>query len=427
MDEVDFTILAAHSVFTDLMDKCPPAEACRDAFDRTARATIKMANSTGGFGQDLPGVSGRGVNLKRRTSGSRGADNSIDQRMDWGSSRSVGDNLSVSSSMMSGSHNRQRHHQQHAHQPHHHQQQHHSRQQADRQARQQHQQSRQFDLASDVYSNSAASVSASSALAAAYQQQQQQAVYQKEQQQQQFRIQQQFQAALNAGPIKSETDGSGSGFAHLRNLPPPPRSNASSNNADASGQQQQLVTTPDGSNGLDIDPSMMPSPRVLQQQIQQQQNMVGSPVVSSPGSVIGGPASGLGPGPGGPGNSGGRGGVYSPSFGDLQGMDFLQSLSDSNNNNSNTNNNSNKNNNIDLDLDLDGPGGGIMNNSPSFLDMGDVGVQSMDLGFGLGWEGLHHDFSEGQQLDLFDGFFFGGQQGNGGLGGGGGAGGAGGA
>ncbi|PNH38834.1 hypothetical protein VD0004_g8024 [Verticillium dahliae] len=50
MDEVDFTILAAKSVFTDLTDKCPPAETCRDAFDRTAKATIKMANSTGGFG-----------------------------------------------------------------------------------------------------------------------------------------------------------------------------------------------------------------------------------------------------------------------------------------------------------------------------------------------------------------------------------------
>lgn len=53
MDEVDFTILAATSVFTDLIEKCPPAEACRDAFDRTAKATIKMANSTGGFGQVL--------------------------------------------------------------------------------------------------------------------------------------------------------------------------------------------------------------------------------------------------------------------------------------------------------------------------------------------------------------------------------------
>lgn len=50
MDEVDFTILAAKSVFTDMIDKCPPAETCRDAFDRTARATIKMASANGGFG-----------------------------------------------------------------------------------------------------------------------------------------------------------------------------------------------------------------------------------------------------------------------------------------------------------------------------------------------------------------------------------------
>ncbi|KAG9259287.1 fungal-specific transcription factor [Emericellopsis atlantica] len=50
MDEVDFTVLAAKSVFTDMIDKCPPAETCRDAFDRTARATIKMASSNGGFG-----------------------------------------------------------------------------------------------------------------------------------------------------------------------------------------------------------------------------------------------------------------------------------------------------------------------------------------------------------------------------------------
>ncbi|KAK7418398.1 hypothetical protein QQX98_004018 [Neonectria punicea] len=50
MDEVDFTILAAKSVLSDMMDKCPPAETCRDAFDRTAKATVKMASSTGGFG-----------------------------------------------------------------------------------------------------------------------------------------------------------------------------------------------------------------------------------------------------------------------------------------------------------------------------------------------------------------------------------------
>jgi hypothetical protein len=57
MDEVDFTVLAAKSVFTDMIDKCPPAEACRDAFDRTAKATIKMASSTGGFG--MPDTSRR--------------------------------------------------------------------------------------------------------------------------------------------------------------------------------------------------------------------------------------------------------------------------------------------------------------------------------------------------------------------------------
>ncbi|KKA29636.1 hypothetical protein TD95_000675 [Thielaviopsis punctulata] len=53
MDEVDFTVLAAKSVFTDMIDKCPPAETCRDAFDRTAKATIKMVNSQGGFGMPL--------------------------------------------------------------------------------------------------------------------------------------------------------------------------------------------------------------------------------------------------------------------------------------------------------------------------------------------------------------------------------------
>lgn len=39
MDEVDFTILAATSVLGDLIPKCPPAEACRDAFDRMSKGT----------------------------------------------------------------------------------------------------------------------------------------------------------------------------------------------------------------------------------------------------------------------------------------------------------------------------------------------------------------------------------------------------
>src|SRR5437763_8410107 len=45
MDEVDFTILAATSVLGDLSDKCPPAEACRDAFERMSRATVSMCLS----------------------------------------------------------------------------------------------------------------------------------------------------------------------------------------------------------------------------------------------------------------------------------------------------------------------------------------------------------------------------------------------
>ena len=43
-------MLAATSVLGDLIDKCPPAEACRDAFDRMSKATIQMCMSTTGFG-----------------------------------------------------------------------------------------------------------------------------------------------------------------------------------------------------------------------------------------------------------------------------------------------------------------------------------------------------------------------------------------
>jgi hypothetical protein len=50
LDDVDFTVLAATSVLDDLIEKCPPAEACRDAFVRMSKATIKMCLSTGGFG-----------------------------------------------------------------------------------------------------------------------------------------------------------------------------------------------------------------------------------------------------------------------------------------------------------------------------------------------------------------------------------------
>ena len=38
---------------TDLIEKCPPAAACRDAFDRMSRATIAMCQSTTGFGAQV--------------------------------------------------------------------------------------------------------------------------------------------------------------------------------------------------------------------------------------------------------------------------------------------------------------------------------------------------------------------------------------
>ncbi|KAM5452740.1 hypothetical protein MaudCBS49596_003046 [Microsporum audouinii] len=51
LDDVDFTVLAATSVLKDLIEKCPPAEACRDAFERMSKATVQMGLSTTGFGQ----------------------------------------------------------------------------------------------------------------------------------------------------------------------------------------------------------------------------------------------------------------------------------------------------------------------------------------------------------------------------------------
>jgi len=50
MEDVDFTVLAATSVLGDLIEKCPPAEACRDAFKRMSNATIRMCLESTGFG-----------------------------------------------------------------------------------------------------------------------------------------------------------------------------------------------------------------------------------------------------------------------------------------------------------------------------------------------------------------------------------------
>lgn len=49
LDDVEHTVRAATSVLAALVKKCPPAEACRDAFERMSKATIKMSVSTTGF------------------------------------------------------------------------------------------------------------------------------------------------------------------------------------------------------------------------------------------------------------------------------------------------------------------------------------------------------------------------------------------
>ncbi|KAK3990093.1 positive regulator of purine utilization [Cladorrhinum sp. PSN332] len=299
MDEVDFTILAATSVFTDLMDKCPPAEACRDAFDRTVKATLKMVNASGGFGQQYQPSHSRENSTRDWASRSDSASVSSSRRslkrppsMDYISS-SGGDpysNSAASSTIF-------RHH--HSHHPH---------------------------------------------------------------AQQQFRL-------SNIPPLKTESGStSGDGFSLMRNLPAPPRSNASS--------VPENPLTPDGTNPTGAAAALA-SPSAL--------GALNSPVGVGPaaGSPMGPPpsAAAMFETPGG-------GGTGPVSFNDLQGVEFLQGMSQDSGGG-------------------DGYLGGGMNDTP------------MDMGFGLGWD-VHHDFSDGQQFDLFDGFFFGGQQGGGGGGGGGG-------
>lgn len=317
MDEVDFTVLAATSVFTDLSDKCPPAEACRDAIDRTARATIRMANSTGGFGQVV----------KPRQSNSRG---SMSEHRDWAQ-------RSDTASSKGG------------HRP----------------PQPPSRSSQQFELPgiTDAYAN----VSSGPHLPP-------------------------IQAAppgpyrMNSVPnLKSEADG----FSVMRNVPGQPRSN---------GSAPEGVGSPDTSA---IDPSLLPSPTAMR-------TPPGGPnqgMVSSPTTNMSGSAGGLNRGSAAAQLTSGTPGAqrmaafltqsqapqqgpvgahaFSPAavnFSELQGIDFLQRMGAS--------------------------AGSGMNG------MDESG--NVDLGLGLGWEGLHHDFSDGQQYDLFDGFFFGGQQGGGG-------------
>lgn len=289
MDEVDFTILAATSVFSDLIDKCPPAEACRDAFDRTAKATIKMANSNGGFGQTL----------NRHSRGSKGSSDRIDyltareataNRQKQNPHSPIDQSSSRSATIYEAPPSRE----------------------------------------SYVTQNAVAQMAAMSSA-------------------QPYR--------LGVSNIKSEHDG----YSMNRAMP-----GAALN----TGSLAEMGTMADTSA---IDPVLLPSqspqmnspasissltPKSTHQQYTPQSgsnsnfNMLRTP----PANFVSGPVA--------------------LNLSDLQGMDFLQNLQD--------------------------PSGG---DGFTNQDM------QMDMGFGIGWEGMHHDFSDGQQVDLFDGFFFGGQQG----------------
>ncbi|KAK8090803.1 c6 zinc finger domain containing protein [Apiospora phragmitis] len=296
-DEVDFTILAATSVFSDLIEKCPPAEACRDAFDRTSKATIKMASSKGGFG--------RIVNRSKHSS--KGSHD-----RDYISARDA-------------TANRQKQHQYRA-----------SMEQANFRPTPQ----SQFDMTSTPSTDGFAMNNFSNQLRP---------------------MQPNQQFSLSMPSIKPDPDG----FSMLRGLATTNLSNSASPDTN---------TGPDNSS---IDPVLLPSPAGQQVQSPISVASLATPV-SAPGTsmanILNHTTS--------PTSSAFTPGGQQLNYADLQGMGFLQGLAN-----------------------MGGPGA---------FDGDMSGEQQMDLGFGLGWEGTHHDFSDGQQLDLFDGFFFGGQTGGGG-------------
>ncbi|KAI1095864.1 hypothetical protein F5B19DRAFT_481571 [Rostrohypoxylon terebratum] len=284
MDEVDFTILAATSVFTDLIEKCPPAEACRDAFDRTAKATIKMANSTGGFGQVL--------HRNKRSSRNN------HERGDYMNAR-------------------------------------------------------------DATANRHKAQLSGSRTASSYATTPGQESYNSHETPSQIGSMQGAQSGgfrLSMPNVKTEQDS----YSMLRSMP---QSNLSA------GSISDAASLPDNSA---IDPVLLPSPgahtaspvSVNSLTPQSTAGQYNQNTGNSNYNMLRSPASNFTPG-----------GI---NYSDLQGMDFLQGIQEQPN------------------------GDGIINND-----------LQMDMGFGLGWEGMHHDFSDGQQVDLFDGFFFGGQQGGG--------------
>jgi len=339
MDEVDFTVLAATSVFTDFIDKCPPAEACRDAFDRTVKATLKMVNASGGFGQQYR--SGH-----CNTAGSDSQHTFENARQEW---HPKADNTSSASSKLSHSSNKRP-------RPHH--------SSVDKMP---------AVTSSDAYSN------ASSCFISSFSSKLGAGSY--------------LLAGPPAGPSVIKTEPGAYHSSVVRNFPRPPRSTASSTDnpttPETSIEQSPMITSPSVSTVTGIQQQQainspmsggatptnndFHSPRLSHQQPPMQQQFSPAPA--------GTPARGA------------------MSLSELQGLEFLQSLNNAGSANSGANSSSGANNNNGLSPS------GLMDG----IDFTGLTAEAqMDLGFGLAWEGMHHDYSEGQSLDLFDGFFFGG-------------------
>ncbi|KLU86195.1 fungal specific transcription factor domain-containing protein [Magnaporthiopsis poae ATCC 64411] len=341
LDEVDFTILAANSVFTDLSDKCPPAESCRDAFDRTAKATIKMAASTGGFGAAAMAPA-RGHRHDHQHHSSRNSSEIANKGSDW----------AAQSESSASTRTQQMPHPRHS-------------------------------VEQGVPSVGFPALTSPP--------------LQTHGNPPHFRI---------PGDIKADPDG-----VLMRPMaappPRPPRSTASGSEAAAS-PDPTVITDP----GVVPSPTFVqqqPPPQQLQQQ-QQPQQQQRHPSVSPSGSAA---VLVNSPGPATPRTAMSVGTLEgyqqqqqqqrrrhqhpqqvpqsappftqgALNFAEVQNMEFIQGFAAA------------------APQDLIAAGIPAMN-----------GVDTqMDLGLGIGWEGMHHDFSDGNQhVDLFDGFFFGGQQG----------------
>lgn len=293
MDEVDFTILAATSVLGDLVEKCPPAEACRDAFNRMSKATVQMCMSTTGFSSNTQGLTSRSHRSHRADELSN-------------------DHFAVPSSNQFAISNSRNHKPSSSRS-------HRTSNSSDQQGA--NRQRPQFDMGlNDLFPGSGGTA---------------------RNQPPDLQTPQSYTSSRNNGTartIKSEYSAADA-FGIPQNQIHSPSDYA------ISPPQAQVPLSSDTSA---IDPSLLPSPTA--QQNSQLQSYIA-------------PDAGM---------------MYANSYSDLdfplQGMDFLQGA------------------------------GGIEGIHGAAME----GQAGLDLGFGLGWEGMDHDFSEGNQLDLFDGFFFGG-------------------